>query len=324
MMDNEMQTNPGFREWVFNHEKHGTGYEDYRRRWRDNPVQGVWGKYPLHIDLEVTNRCNLKCPFCIREHDPSMEVGNMKYEMAVKILDECAMKVPGIKFNWRGEPTMYKKLPFLVQRAKLNGFMDIGINTNGTILTPNMFGSLEVMGIDRIIYSIDSHISKSYLEQRVGANYETTMRNLRGAINLKKMKRWDRPYIRVQKVDIPELRHENEDYVRFFKDLGVDSVAINTYKNKDETKLGRWKSLSCAMPFQRLMIAWDGNAYPCCQGQLFAPLGNVNEMSIKELWSGPTMKRLRKMHSTGQQDKIPQCANCETTIVPDYDEKEMD
>jgi radical SAM protein with 4Fe4S-binding SPASM domain len=95
--------------------------------------------------------------------------------------------------------------------------------------------------------------------------------------------------------------------------MGVDSVAINTYKNKDTTKV-KWDPLPCAQPFQRLLVAWNGDVYPCCQGHNFPSLGNVQDHTIKALWKGAAMNRLRKAHMNGRQGKIPQCKVCETTM----------
>jgi len=308
-----MEIDPGFREFKFKSEVRSKQYEQYRAAWKEWPETGRAGKYPLHIDLEVTNRCNLKCPFCIREADKNMAIGDMDFNMACDVLDQCFQKVPSVKFNWRGEPTLYKKLPQLIRKAKENDFLETAINTNGTKLDSAMFSYLHDVGLDRIIISVDSHIKESYEEQRVGANYDEVMKNIRDAVATKSKNCWIRPYIRVQKVDLPSLRHENDDYVRFFHKIGVDSVAINTYKNKDPTKVD-WDPLPCAQPFQRMLIAWNGDVYPCCQGHNFPSIGNVKETSIKDLWNGPTMRRLRLVHSKGQQKSIPQCRACETTM----------
>ena len=308
-----MEIDPGFLERRFREEVRSRQYEQYRAAWKEWPEAGKVGKYPLHIDLEVTNRCNLKCPFCIREADKSMAIGDMDFEMACDVLDQCFQKVPSVKFNWRGEPTLYRKLPQLIRKAKDNDFLETAINTNGTKLDPALFSYLHDMGLDRIIISVDSHTKKNYEEQRIGANYDEVMKNIRDAVAMKNKNCWIRPYIRVQKVDLPSLRHENDDYIKFFHQMGVDSAAINTYKNKDTAKVD-WNPLPCAQPYQRIVVGWDGEVYPCCQGHNFPSIGNVKDKSIKELWNGPTMKRLRLVHSKGQQKNIPQCRACETTM----------
>ena len=36
---------------------------EYRRKWDENPKKLYHGEFPLHLDIEVTSNCNLKCPF---------------------------------------------------------------------------------------------------------------------------------------------------------------------------------------------------------------------------------------------------------------------
>ena len=39
-------------------------FRTYRRLWIENPQNLSPGSFPLHLDIEVTSACNLKCPFC--------------------------------------------------------------------------------------------------------------------------------------------------------------------------------------------------------------------------------------------------------------------
>ena len=38
-------------------------YLEYRRRWMENPRNFVVEDFPIHLDIEATNRCNLKMCF---------------------------------------------------------------------------------------------------------------------------------------------------------------------------------------------------------------------------------------------------------------------
>ncbi|MDR2351781.1 MAG: hypothetical protein LBF22_01235, partial [Deltaproteobacteria bacterium] len=41
-------------------------YWEYRRDWDRRGVVQDWGAYPLHLDFDPTNRCNLRCVMCPR------------------------------------------------------------------------------------------------------------------------------------------------------------------------------------------------------------------------------------------------------------------
>lgn len=313
-----MMINPGFRLYEFREEVWDNRYTLYRDRWVKYPLVGISGMMPLNLDVETTNNCNLKCPFCVREFMTD-KVGNMTMETFEKIIHDIKdghdrSIVPAMKLNWRGEPTLHKELPKFVEMAKKAGVTEVAINTNGTKLDATLSARLIDAGLDRIIISIDSIDPEIYRSQRVGAELEQTLQNVKDLLKMRRTKDagYGRPYIRVQKIDLPEVRKENNAYVKFFKELGVDAVAINTYKEKDD-RIVSWEPLQCAQPFQRLGLTWEGNFYVCCQGELFPYLGNIVDMTVKEAWNSSFMNDLRKAHRTNRQREIPACCKCETT-----------
>lgn len=310
-----MNINPGFYERKLTKETWSKEYKEYRKKWHDWPVTGNVGKFPLHIDLEVTNRCNLKCPFCVREFMEGL--GDMTMKTATSVIEECNDKVPSIKFNWRGEPTLYEHLPWLIELAKRSGFIETAINTNGTLMDGTMTRRLCNAGLDRIIFSIDSYTKENYESQRVGATFEKTIMNLKNLIEFKSARHLVKPYIRVQKVDISSLRDENTEFLGYFSNMGVDSVAINSYKEKN-AGLVDWEPQQCAQPFQRMMVTWDGKFLPCCQGNLFKTIGKVGEMTVETAWNSPDMQSLRALHHDNAQADFEICRACETTKPVDY------
>lgn len=306
-----MQIDPGFRKFQFKEEKWSPEYYEYRRKWEEQPKTGVIGEYPLNLDVEVTNDCNLRCAFCVREQ-MSGPIGYMGKDMFKEICREIDGKVPAMKLNWRGEPTLHEDLADFVRMAKKAGVIEVMINTNGT-LDYRTATDLVTFGIDRIIFSIDSIDEETYESQRVGADFHQVINALSSLHAFRKaFSRNGKPYIRVQKIDLPETR--NEKYVEYFAGMGVDTVAINSYKEKDADLIEpEWEPLQCAQPFQRLVISWDGYFYPCCQGNTFKPIGNIKDMTIKEAWNSGLMNELRKSHKEGRQKEWSQCRSCETT-----------
>lgn len=179
-----------------------------------------------------------------------------------------------------------------------------------------LFYDLQKAGLDRMIFSIDSINPKKYEALRVNAKLDKVLDNLRGALKYREELKSERPYIRVQKIDFPKLRSENELFMKTFEEMGVDSVAINTYKEK-KSELVDWTPLQCAQPFQRLVMTWDGYFLPCCQGQVFKPIGNFKTMTVQKAWLSPLMRTLRSKHYANRQKDVEQCRACETTKPAD-------
>ena len=41
-------------------------YWEYRKAWSELPRTFTVSRFPLHLDIETTRRCNLRCPHCMR------------------------------------------------------------------------------------------------------------------------------------------------------------------------------------------------------------------------------------------------------------------
>ena len=306
-----MLINPGFRETKLTKEVWRKEYYEYRKAWEENPKKGIVGRFPLNLDMELTRSCNLRCPPCPREYIKKKS-GNMDRNLVLKILNEVRGQVPAFKFNWLGEPMMNFELPWAIKKAKDGGAIDTAINTNGTLLTMRYGKALIEAGLDRLIVSIDSIDPKTYESIRVGAFFKPVIKNIENFLKIRAYFGTDKPYVRVQKIDLPEHSHENKAFIKFFTEMGVDSVAINTYKQKDMKQVD-WEPMPCAQVWQRMMVAFDGEIFPCCQGHNFEPIGNAKSMSIEDAWNSERMNMLRNFHSTNRQRLIDQCRHCEVT-----------
>jgi sulfatase maturation enzyme AslB (radical SAM superfamily) len=62
-------------------------FREYRKKWREWPENFITGDFPLHLDVEPTNTCNLRCPFCATTHN-KYHRGFMKESVWKKIIDE--------------------------------------------------------------------------------------------------------------------------------------------------------------------------------------------------------------------------------------------
>jgi radical SAM protein with 4Fe4S-binding SPASM domain len=71
----------------------------------------------------------------------------------------------------------------------------------------------------------------------------------------------------------------------------------------------------CRMLWKNFSILYDGRVSACCKdAEAELIIGDVRQNSIKEIWSGPVIKRLREMHKNGEWREIPICARCREWI----------
>ncbi|MBW2333488.1 MAG: radical SAM protein [Deltaproteobacteria bacterium] len=285
-------------------------YGEYREKWEKYPSKRMVDRFPIHLDVEVTASCNLKCPFCITTH-ADFEKGFMEYDLYTAIVDEGSDKgLYSIKLNWRGEPLLHKKLPDMIRYAKNKGIIDVFINTNATLLSKEMARNLIESGIDRVIISFEGYEKELYESQRVGAKFERTVENIKSLVDLKREMKRSFPWIRIQTIMIEELKGKIEQYSRFWEGI-VDEVACIDIKNEVNRITAGKSEWACPQLWQRLTISWDGHILPCVNDHFCRmSFGKFPEISLEEAWKHQRLNRMREMHDKSKAHEIEGCLDC--------------
>ncbi len=285
-------------------------YSEYRRKWEDYPLQRIVGNFPIHLDIEVTSSCNLKCPFCITTH-ANFKNGLMEYELFKAIIDEGSEKgLYSIKLNWRGEPLIHPKLPEMIAYAKAKGIVDVFLNTNAAFLTEEKSRRLIDAGIDRIIISFEGYEKNLYESQRVGAVFEKTVENIRNFMIIRRELNKSLPWVRIQTVLLDELKTKQEEYADFWEEY-VDEVAYVDLKNEVNRIVVGESDWVCPQLWQRLTISWDGRIMPCVNDTFCNMcLGKISETSIEGVWKSERLEGMRDLHTKGLAHTIKGCLDC--------------
>ncbi|WP_250632510.1 GTP 3',8-cyclase MoaA [Rhodoflexus caldus] len=111
-----------------------------------------------YVRLAVTDRCNLRCFYCMPEHGiqylPKKEL--LSYEEMLRLAALLArMGISKVRITG-GEPFVRRDLmPFLERLSQTEGIRKITLTTNGVLTAPHV-PALAKMGIDSVNLSIDS------------------------------------------------------------------------------------------------------------------------------------------------------------------------
>jgi len=87
----------------------------------------------LLANIDITNRCNLRCPICFANANASGYVYEISYKQAVammRLLMENDPKPYAIQFSG-GEPTIHPDFLKMVKEARRLGFVQVQVATNG-------------------------------------------------------------------------------------------------------------------------------------------------------------------------------------------------
>lgn len=131
-----------------------------------------FGRSITYLRISVTDRCNLRCAYCI-------PVGGLEWLPQSKILTDdeiirvvqaaAALGINKIRLTG-GEPLVRPGIVDLVNKiSSVPGIQDIGLTTNG-ILLERMVGLLTKAGLKRINISLDTLKAERYLRiTRIGS-----------------------------------------------------------------------------------------------------------------------------------------------------------
>jgi len=121
-------------------------------------IQDLYARPLRNLRVSVTDRCNLRCAYCMPEQDyvwlPREDV--LQFEEIEALIDVfLAEGVDKVRLTG-GEPLLRRDLPVLVKRlAKRPAIRDLAMTTNGVLLADHARG-LRDAGLHRLTVSLDT------------------------------------------------------------------------------------------------------------------------------------------------------------------------
>lgn len=315
--------NATYHEFVFNREWEKykpKEYWEYRKAWDEVPKKKEVMDFPLCLDIETTTVCNLKCPMCPRTNmikkDLPFLIANMDFDLYKKIIDQGAKyNLPSIKLMYLGEPLAHPDVAKQIKYAKERGIIDVIMNTNGTLLIPEMAEKILDAGIDRIFFSFDSVDPKKYEKIRVGAKFDEVVKNIKYLCELKK-KKYPHVQTRASMVLMEGNKDEFENYKNFWKDT-VDTVGYGIYVEPlPDESYPEYKGFVCAQLWQRMFVRVDGQITVCCTDytkQYVA--GDAKKEKLYDIWHGEKYQFIRDKHKSGNYYDVEMCRKCHVPYI---------
>jgi tungsten cofactor oxidoreducase radical SAM maturase len=128
--------------------------------------------------IEPTTGCNLHCRTCIRNvwEDPEAQ---MSYAIFQRLLDglEQLPNLTRVIFTGFGEPLTHPNILDMIAAVRQRG-LAVTVGTNGLLLTAALTRELVLLGIDRLVVSVDGVKPETYASVR-GAMLAEVLNNLR-------------------------------------------------------------------------------------------------------------------------------------------------
>lgn len=118
----------------------------------------IQGRTINYLRLSVTDRCNLRCSYCMPQHGITkvMHEEILSYEDLYRIA-RCAVSLGIEKIRITGGEPLVRKgiIPFLQQFSDIPGLRELVLTTNGMLLD-ELSSDLRAAGVQRLNISLDS------------------------------------------------------------------------------------------------------------------------------------------------------------------------
>ncbi len=277
--------------------------------------------FPVHLFIETTNACNLKCQFCART-DKKFEIGSMDFNLFKKIINEAKEYGPRtFSLHLFGEPLLTKNIFEMIEYIKkANQSNTVFLTTNGTLLNKENAKSIIKTSVDRLSISFPSVKKESY--QRIAGfdQLEKVEENINGLIELKKEKKVNHPLIYLRMVLNKDNFDEKKIFEKKWKNKPViseirDAHNFGGYSKEFSLRKGQTKKIKrypCYHLWFSPAIHFNGDFSICCDdwGKKTV-LGNVKNQTINQIWNSKKINQYRQAHMRGKYDKVPLCQGCD-------------
>lgn len=303
----------------------GEKFTEYRRKWNEVNNFNLETDFPLFLHIELLYKCNFKCPMCTHG-DPNLikKYGyheRFKNDDVKKILEEGSKYgCPSVSFQGDNEPFLIKQITDYFKLAHELGYLDIMVNTNGSLVNEKVSRNILNSNLTRLRFSLDAYTENTYKKIRVGGDYKKVHQNIDNFLKMKKDLNKKLPIVGVNLVKMRENSHEINDFVNYWKKK-VDYIVIQDFEtpdiNEKYEEMGYNLSkvnndiFKCEQPWQRLYVRGNQEINPCCAFfNKYLNLGKLDKMSLHQAWNSTKMKELRKLHKEGKFYKNQICLKC--------------
>ncbi|MGA2295431.1 MAG: GTP 3',8-cyclase MoaA [Acidimicrobiales bacterium] len=184
----------------------------------DGPLVDRYGRIHDDLRISVTDRCNLRCVYCMPEEGmtflPRKEL--LTYDEIIRVarvahdLGVSALRLTG------GEPLVRKDLALLVAGLSGLGFQDLAVTTNAMLLAAAA-SPLAEAGLKRVNVSIDSLRADRFESIRRRGNLATVLHAMDVA---------EEVGLRPIKINVVLLRGRNDDEILDFATFARDTGRV--------------------------------------------------------------------------------------------------
>lgn len=254
------------------------------------------------IYIEITNICNLNCPFCSKDKKDKKEMSVLEFEHILKQIDDYT---DYLYLHVKGEPLLHKNFKEILDLCKKSN-KQVNLTTNATLLKKRLNDILNSKIVRQVNISLQSLISLDYIDDIIECADIMSANGIQVVYRMWVENKYQNKLL--EKIE----KHYN-------RKIESDNTKLkeNLYFNKDEEFI--WPNLNnkkineigtCYGTRTHIGILSDGTVIPCClDSNGIIDLGNIFETNLSEII---TSERFINMKTNFQNNKLCEelCKKC--------------
>lgn len=291
---------------------------------------------PLHMQFELTNYCNLKCPVCptgikaLQRKPQSMDA--VLFEHLIDAVGPYLLTAS--LWAW-GEPLLHPQLQRILKAVRKYKIATL-LSTNGQNLNDDhVLEALTSEPPHYLIVAIDGLTDQTNAQYRVGARLEPVLSGIQRIAEIKNKRGRHLPILHMRFIAMKHNQHEIPNIVDFARENRFDQLTVRTLSIIDDHSIDQYhkamvpdqaefqayayrngkrvkrNDFICLEPFWFPTVFADGTLVTCEQDfNAQQSLGVLSEkVSFKDLWFTKKAARIRKK-MRGNSNSMSFCRNC--------------
>jgi hypothetical protein len=227
-----------------------------------------------------------------------------------KVVDECAhLGITHVRVHNYGEAFLDRHLIEKIRYAKDRGIKEVGLISNGSLITDRVAEGMINAGLDAINISVDASGREVFESTRLGLNYDKVIANIERIVRIRAEAGKRRP-----KLILSFVRQNNsvdeQAFIEHWRTI-ADKIHVTDLHNWAGTlNTDSDVNYPCYRPWLTFTVLWDGRVSLCCadfDGRTV--LGDLNTSTIQQVWNGDAYRAARRQHLEHGGPEV--CQSCD-------------
>ena len=285
-------------------------------------------------ELDLTNKCNHRCPGCCGHNENNAELSKEQVESVVQNLK--AMDNKGVILSGGGEPTCSPHFEYAIKLLK-NAGQNVGLNSHGMNLNERL-NEIIAENLEYFRISLDAGSAEMYekIHGMKPKHFEKTLANIENFAKTKK-RLGSKTSFGVGFLTSNITQGDMESFVRLVKERGADFAQFRPFTGdrldithkllelREKYEDSEFKIVASYQKYKEMegLKQSDERGYDKCHGMFFSTvisadfkvwaclhfrqsekhfLGDLREQSLEQIWRGA---RIREVYNAIDCAKCP-------------------